>query len=209
MPARARTPKLKPLFFNVGESIIDTCYTCGVTGPATFALRDVPLGATVSDATDVLVAVCNACQSITSIPPQSEPRLKAARERSADERLSARVPRSAEDALMWIADQLEAPDAALRSRLFTFYLRQMASEPALAKLVREQAHGVFALGVRPYRLDVRVRSEVLGPALRIAQANGVSASDLAIGVIGVAANDMRSGSSNTRRSALEIIASSL
>jgi len=70
----------------------------------------------------------------------------------------------------------------------------------------------FALSVRPHRLDVRVRSEVLVPALRTAQASGVSASDLAIGVIGVigvAANDMRSGSSNARRSVLEIITASL
>ncbi len=61
--------------------VVDTskaiCFKCGVTS-TTFQVRDVPVSGTNITAPDLLVGVCDRCDSVVSVPQQSTPQIWAA-----------------------------------------------------------------------------------------------------------------------------------
>ena len=204
-----RTDELEPLFFVMGDEIKDLCLRCGTTVLATFKVRDVPLAESGTVARDVLLAVCPHCGEATSIPPQSEARLKAARERAADQRIAARVPHVAEDAYLQVADLLGGAESALRSRLFTYYLRLLQTQPELAPQIGQLASGTLSRGPRSRRFELRIHSQVLQPALAVLRGHVRSHSDLAVGVIALAVRDVMVHGDSERRRALTAIAASI
>lgn len=201
---------LANLFFEVGDTTPDVCFHCEAEVTATFALRTVKLEQSSVDVDDVLVAVCPTCDRITSIPAQSEPRLREARERAADERMESRVTHAADDAFRAIASELSAHESVLRSRLVTYYLRKLQREPALVELVVQYSRGTLARGPRSARFAARVRDEDLSPVqAALTQRFGATYSDLTIGIIGLAASDILVHRTNARAEELRVIAGAL
>lgn len=200
---------LAPLFFEQGDEAPDVCFHCKAEVTAKFDLRTVRLEQSGVDVPDVLVAVCPQCDRITSIPSQSEPRLREARERVADEQLGTRVTHAAEDAFRMLADTLGAPESALRSRLLTYYLRQLRREPQLVERICQYAHGTLARGRRNCRFAARVQSEDLDPVLALSRVHQVNQSDLTTGIIGLAFSDLLLDGENARAHALRAIADSI
>ncbi|WP_298268692.1 hypothetical protein [Gemmatimonas sp.] len=200
---------LASLFFVEGDTTLDLCLSCEKEVMARFALRTLRLEQSGVSVDGVLVAVCPECQRITSIPAQSEPRLRDARERAAEDRLESRVTQAAEDAFRTIAHALCAEESALRSKLVTYYLRQLQREPALLDRVRRYAEGTLARGPRMLRFAARIQHADIDPVARLLQSRGVSRSDLAIGIIGLAASDVLVDGCNSRADDLRVIAGAL
>ena len=62
-----------------GDKSQAICPSCGL-GPTTFVVRDVPFDDGRGVAPGILVAACDRCGDVVSIPVQSTPAIKAARE---------------------------------------------------------------------------------------------------------------------------------
>lgn len=206
---KATADDLANLFFERGDTTPDVCFQCHMEVVATFDVRTVQLEQSGVQAEDVLVAVCPTCHDITSIPAQSEPRLREARERMVEERLESRVTHAADDAFRAIAAALHTPPSVLRSKLLTYYLRQLRREPALLERVSHYAHGTLSRGLRTQRFTARIQHADIGPVQVLMPRYGINQSDLAIGIISLAASDLLVDGAHPRANELRSIASAL
>ena len=62
--------------FKVGDTQKAVCETCKSIENATFALRDVPFSDGYGVVKNVLVGVCDKCDSVVLVPQQSAPAIK-------------------------------------------------------------------------------------------------------------------------------------
>jgi hypothetical protein len=200
---------LATIFFEQGDTTPDVCFHCEKEIVATFALRTMPLEKSGIEVEDVLVAVCPDCGRVSSIPAQSSPRLREEQERAAAGQMSSRVTHAADDAYLTIAGTLGTSDSALRSHLVTFYLRELQREPMLFERIYHYAHGTLARGRRDRRFVVRVQRRDIEPVRGLIGGWGVNESDLAIGIVGLAASDLLVDQGNLRAQSLRAIASSI
>src|SRR5680860_208814 len=99
------------------------CPDCRRRVSTTYNYRSVHLEKTDVVVPNVLVGVCDTCGEVVSIPAQSSPKLKEARE-STSKTFGARIPRHLDDVLHVIADRYSAPNSAFCSLLVRYYLNQ-------------------------------------------------------------------------------------
>lgn len=203
------TDDLATIFFEQGDTTPDVCFRCEKEIVATFDLRSMPLEQSGVEVDDVLVAICPDCGQVSSIPAQSEPRLREARERAAAGQLSSRVTHAADDAYRTIAGALGTSDSALRSHLVTYYLREVQREPSLLERIYQYAHGTLSRGRRNQRFVARVQERDIQIVRGLIRDRGVNESDLATGIIGLAASDLLVDRANQRAQGLRAIANSL
>lgn len=112
-----------------GDKSKALCDVDGLVG-TTFAYRDVPFDDGSGVVHDILVGVCDECGKVVSIPPQSTPAIKAARDRS-DVPLEAMLPAAYLDALSLACYRIDpntSPD--FRKRLLMFYVHEFATDRA-------------------------------------------------------------------------------
>ena len=64
--------------YKEGEKSQAICEHCGKVTPTTFAIRDVLFSETMGKVKNLLVAVCDICDRVVSVSPQSEPLIKEA-----------------------------------------------------------------------------------------------------------------------------------
>jgi len=79
------------------------CHKCQARVPIKYYYRTVHLDESDIDVKNVLVGVCEKCGETVSIPAQSFPRLKEAREKKS-KTIEARVPLELDDIIRVIAD---------------------------------------------------------------------------------------------------------
>lgn len=65
--------------FQEGDRSAAICSHCGKVVSTTFVRRDVPFSDGRGSAINILVAVCDVCYAVISIPAQSTPAILAAR----------------------------------------------------------------------------------------------------------------------------------
>lgn len=63
--------------YSVGDKSQAICYQCGLMN-TTFARKDIPFGDGSGTVKDLLVAVCDSCGEVVSVPAQSTPEIKRA-----------------------------------------------------------------------------------------------------------------------------------
>jgi hypothetical protein len=144
-----------PKLWRPGDASHAVCPTCKALRNTTFRCRDVPLEASKTVAKDVLVAVCDACGSMASVPHQSAPRLYQAR-LEARKKLEARIPRHLQDALLVIALELRAEPKPFGGAVVRYYLRQALQHPRVARRVVRLARSADAQGRADARLSFAV-----------------------------------------------------
>jgi hypothetical protein len=109
----------------LGEKSRAICPFCKQLRTTTFREREVPLSSGKGVVKDLLLAVCDTCDHVVSIPQQSVPRVKEA-VRSSRHALETRVPRHLLDAVGLVCVALgQGPEAA--AVLFRFYLERVSS----------------------------------------------------------------------------------
>jgi len=101
----------------------------------TFRYRDVPFSDGSGIATQILVGVCDSCDKVVSIPPQSTPAIRAAR-KSADVSIEAKLPAiflAALDLACFRIDPNVTPD--FRKRLLMYYVHRSVRNKAAMRRV--------------------------------------------------------------------------
>jgi hypothetical protein len=182
------------------------CRDCRKPVSTTYEYRTVHLEQTGVDVPDVLVGACDGCGGVVSIPAQSTPRLKAARD-AKEAVINARIPRHLDDVLHLIADRYDAPSRAFCPALFRYYLRQVARSEPLARRVGRLAQEDLAKGSAEARVSLRLPEALWDEAWEAARQAGVrSRSDLLRGVILAAMEDSTTDRAPARRRALGEIA---
>ena len=154
--------------YREGDQSEAICHACERRVGTRFAVRTVRLPETGIEVHDVLAAVCDECGGVAAIPAQSAPKLREARERRKAEELEARIPSHLDDVVHLLSDHFAAAVASFRPSLLRFYLREVASDQALAGRVRALAASELAQGRARARVSLRAPEGLLPRAASFA-----------------------------------------
>ena len=188
---------------DAGEAI---CESCGQRVETTYRYRTIRLERTGTVVQNVLAGVCGECGEVASIPAQSVPRLKEAREAKI-ETVNARIPRHLEDILHVVADRYGAKTAAFASALLRYYLNELAASASFARRVKRLADADIAAGKADARVSLRLSGRLWARAWKAAQEAGIERqTDMLKGLIIAALEDATGGRAPARRRVLEGIA---
>ena len=186
--------------YREGDSSEAICHACERRVGTRFAVRTVRLPGTGIEVPDVLAAVCDECGGIAAIPAQSAPKLREARERRKAEELEARIPSHLDDVVHLLSDHFAAAVASFRPSLLRFYLREVASDEALAGRVRTLAASELAQGRARARVSLRAPEGLLRDVRARAREAGIgSDADLIRGILLAAKEDVLEGGAPERR----------
>jgi hypothetical protein len=144
--------------FKVGEKSKAICESCKVIRPTTFQLRDVPFSSGSGVAKNILVATCDHCDEVVSIPQQSVPRIKEAL-KPVRHPLEARIPRQLFDALIVACNELNSGEDA-KNVLFRYYLSKLSKRKSIKKHMHELLKLDDAKGKRDERFSIKLNEDM-------------------------------------------------
>lgn len=189
-----------------GDTSEAICESCKSRVAVHYEFRTVHLEESNVDVDDVLVGVCDECDSIVSIPAQSFPRLKEARAEK-DRKIEARLPLELDDILRLISDHYEVPNAAFRAYLFRYYLHLIGSNEGFARRVKRLSERELAQLKARTRVSLRLSSDLWEEAWATAQRVGIDSwADLIKGIVLAAQEDVLGNKAPRRQEDLECIA---
>ena len=156
---------------------------------------------------NVLVGVDPETGEVLTVPAQSTPKLKAAREATKERVLSIRMPRELEDALHLVADRHRATPRQFAPALIRYYLAEASADPTVARRLCKSSTNPLASGACRANLRLRVQPDLFRWMSEFEAADAdVTKSDLVRGAIVAAAEDVLDAGSEQRRRELEMIA---
>lgn len=140
---------------HAGEKSQAICETDGRVA-TTFAYRDVPLSDGSGTVRQILVGVCDRCGAVISIPPQSTPAIRAAREK-AEVSIEAVLPAVYLDTLDLACYRID-PEAPreFRKRLLMYYVYRSVGDKSAAKRIAGATGRVGKTNSPRRRLSMRV-----------------------------------------------------
>lgn len=156
---------------------------------------------------DVLVGVDIETGEVLTIPAQSTPKVKAARQAKKERVLSVRMPRELDDVLHLVAEFYDAESGQFTCAVIRYYLAAASGSDRLTRRLGRLSQDSLAQGRLGGSLRLRVGQQ-LGDWMDRTTANtkGVSKSDLVRGAIVAAKQDVLEGRASRRRRELEAIA---
>jgi hypothetical protein len=176
-----------------GEGSSTICPTCQRRTDVVFRRRVVDLEDPDISIPDVLVAVCVECDEIAMIPSQSTPRLSAG-VKSATATLNARIPGHLEDVLLLLAETQASTSPPSVSTVLRFLLSEFASNPLVAKRVKERATHDLLNGPADHELSVRIPAMLLVEMDEAAARVGIASRTTVVkGLLALAKDDVLDG----------------
>jgi hypothetical protein len=187
-------------FWKEGDESEAICHDCDKIVTTRYAVRTVRLSEGGIEVPGVLAGVCTECDRVVSLPAQSAPKIKEARDRRKAETLEAKVPAQIDDMIHLLAAHFATAVEAFRADLLRFYLREVASDQAFAERVRDLGDSELAQGRTRARVSLRAPAELLESARERAHQAGVE-TDAALlrGIVLAAVEDVLEGKSPDRR----------
>jgi Ribbon-helix-helix protein, copG family len=174
-----------------------------------YEYRDIELDSGVHVA-NVLVGVHEKTGDILTIPAQSIPRIKQARERTKDETLSARLPHELDDVLWLVADHFSVSSTKFSPALIRFYLEEATHRPRLARRLVKLSRGRLAGAKRASRITVRCDPDLAKRVGELVAAlDDGNQSDLVRGAILAAKEDVLEGRARRRSERLQAVAAAV
>lgn len=159
---------------------------------------------------NVLVGADAETGEVLTIPAQSTPRLKAARDSRKETVMSVRLPRELDDVLRLVAEHYRAEPEAFTPALIRYYLTGATRSESLARRLGRLSRDRLARGRMQENLRLRVRRDLNETVGQIAsRTEGVNKSDLVRGAIVAAKQDVLEGRARKRRRELEAVAQAL
>ena len=156
---------------------------------------------------NVLLGVDVETGDVLTIPAQSTPKLKAAREAKKEKVLSVRVPRELDDVLHLIADYYHAEPEQFSPAVIRYYLTSASQNAGLTRRIGKLSKDRLASGKLEGNLRLRVDRELHDWVYTTASSTeGINQSDLIRGVIVAVKQDVLEGRAKKRRRELEAIA---
>ncbi|MBB4639299.1 hypothetical protein [Longimicrobium terrae] len=185
-------------FWKEGDRSEAICERCEKRVVTRFEPRTLRLEQSAIDVPNVLVGVCTECGETASVPAQSTPKIKEARERRKAETLEARIPLHLDDMLHALADYFHTAVEGFRADLLRFYMREVADDAAFAERVRSLASSELAGGRARSRISLRAPTALLEQARASAAQAGMSDAELIRGIIVAAKEDVLEAGSPAR-----------
>jgi len=167
--------------YKVGEKSKAICGKCEQLRATTFRERDVPLSSGGGIVEQVLVAVCDVCDEVVSVPHQSVPRIKETlrKERRAVE---ARIPRQLSDVLGLVCQDLGfGVDSA--PVVFRYYVRRAAADARVAKRLGARLNSEEASGKATARFSAKLDEPMFERLQEIVKTAGLAQSEVVKGLI--------------------------
>jgi len=150
--------------------------------PIVFAYRDLTLDSGVV-VKDVLVGVAEDTGEVLTIPAQSTPRIKLARQAAKDETFSVRIPFELNDVLWGVSHELGANPMKFNPALIRFYLHEATGSRAMARRLKRLSGSDLAMKSSNTKLSLRSDSELLDRVKQVEEREGVSRSELVRGAV--------------------------
>jgi len=172
-----------------------------------FEYRTVQLEKSNATVKSILVGVDAQTGEILTIPAQSTPRLKAARDAKKGKVMSVRMPRELDDVLHLVAQHYRAAPEQLSPAVIRYYLRLASTNVSLARRLGKLSKSRLAKGKLQESLRLRVPRELHDwVLLTTAATEGVNQSDLVRGAIVAVKEDVLEGRARKRTRELGAIA---
>lgn len=162
--------------YKVGEKSKAICQRCGEIRPTTFMERTVSLSSGKGSVSDVLVAVCDACKDIVSIPQQSTPMIQESI-KLARQPLEARVPRHLLDVMRLVSYELGFGPGE-QSALFRFFLQRVGRSKVSSLSLRKLANAEEAAGIADARFSIKLNEELFELMLKLEKETKLNRTDL-------------------------------
>ncbi|WP_323023850.1 hypothetical protein [Castellaniella sp.] len=174
--------------FHEGDKSQAICPHCRKRVGTIFARRTVPFSDGRGTVKDLLVAVCDECDSVVATPAQSTPAIQDARKRAVKP-IEAQLPAIYLDVLDLAAYEIDRHSTtAFRKVLMALYLHRYASGESPAEELREACLSSRRIykeqrGAARRRLSLKVTLRTSQDLRQLAQDTGMSQSDVIRAVI--------------------------
>jgi len=173
-----------------------------------FEYRDVTLDSGVV-VHDVLVGVAEDTGEILTMPAQSAPKVKMARQAAKDETFSVRIPSELSDVLWGVSHEFGANPAKFHSAIIRFYLHEAVASRTLARRLKRLSATQLASKASRTKLTLRSDSELLKRVKQVEEREGVSRSELVRGAVIAAKEDVFDRPMKGRMAQLRAIAGAI
>lgn len=164
-----------------GEKSKGLCQVCKKLVPTTFKVDSVPLSSSKGTVDDILVAKCDQCDHIVSIPQQSAPRIKEVLTKKHS--LEVRVPIHLLDILVLASDQFHmgAPEQ-LKDSLIRYYIALANEDKHISQSVKKFSESQFAKG-SGHRLSLKINDVIYERFLNLMKQTKLNKTQLLKGLI--------------------------
>jgi hypothetical protein len=159
-------------FLKAGDASRAICPHCKAMRDTVYEYRSVFLTTTKVSVPNVLVGVCRMCDRTISLPAQSTPRIKEAREREIKEQ-NARIPLELEDRLNMMAYSLDIRLEPFKGAVCRYALSRVLTDKRFAQRVWKNAVSAEAKGTPGGRVKFRSEASLPRAAKAIALEAGI------------------------------------
>ena len=176
--------------------------------PIVYRYRDFRLrsGVVVSD---VLVGVDQESDEILMIPPQSTPKIKAARDKTKEKVLSVRIPCELDDMLGVVSDHLNTSPRRFTAALVRYYLAAATENASLARRLSRLSKSDLAQSRCRSMLKLRSETGFLETVKELGRRQQISTTDMVRGAVVAAFEDVVENKAARRAKELRSIASAV
>jgi hypothetical protein len=173
-------------FYRSGEKSRAICASCKKLVGTTFAYRDVPFDDGEGEVKDILAAICDECGAVVSIPAQSTPAIRRARD-TANISLEVMLPAPDLEVLDAAAFRID-PRATTKFRkiLITYYAHRMAQSGDAAVRLRTLSLGRkdITCDTPRKRLSFKMTPRMDAEVQALMERSGLNRTDLMRGLVG-------------------------
>ncbi len=138
-----------------------------------YVYRPLVLEKTKVTVPNVLVGVCLKCDNTVSVPAQSMPRIKEARQRVMKEQ-NAWISLELEDRLNMMAAELDVRPEPFKGALCRYVLSRIVRDKKFARLVWKHAQSAEAKGTAGARIKFRAEAALAQQAMAVAHESGIN-----------------------------------
>ena len=167
--------------YKVGDKSQALCAVCKAKQPTTFEERTVPFRSRKGSVPDLLVAVCDKCDTIVGIPQQSVPRIHDTLKRSRHS-MEARVPRHLMDGLSCFLFNLGSNQSG-SSVLLRYYINELHHRPPLQTRIVKLAKSAEAKGKKTVRISAKLNDDIFAKLQSLRKSTGLSTTELIKGLL--------------------------
>lgn len=140
--------------YREGENGSALCETCAKKVDTTFVRRDVPLSDHSDIVKDVLVGVCDTCDSVVAMPHQSVPRVKRTLDKQM-KAIEARVPSHFKDMMSLVVAELHQSEA-FEQQVFRYYIHHWSENGAPLARIRKYQRDPLFCGKANSRVSLKI-----------------------------------------------------
>jgi len=145
---------MKTRIFREGDKGVALCEHCKGRVTTTYTRRDVPLSDGSDTVKDVMVGVCDNCDSVVMLPQQSTPRVRRVLERQRKP-IEARVPSHLQDMLNLVVSELHQSEG-FEQQIFRYYIHLWSEQGAPVTRIRKYRQDPLFSGKANTRLSLRI-----------------------------------------------------